>query len=61
MHCLASKAIKCNSSVFFKKSYHIAKAARHWFPATQAVYLWRPILLEKCQKAQIPCIPPFSY
>ena len=22
---------------------------------------WQPVLLEKCQKAQIPCIPPLSY
>ena len=26
---------------------------------TQALYFWRPLLLEKCQKAKIPCIPPF--
>ena len=25
----------------------------------QALYFWRPFLLKKCMKAQVPCIPPF--
>ena len=28
-------------------------------PETQALYFWQLVLLKKCQKAQIPCIPPF--
>ena len=28
---------------------------------TQALYIWRPVLFEKSEKAQIPCIPLFSY
>ena len=29
-------------------------------PGTQLVYFWWPLLLEKCQKAQIPYVSPFS-
>ena len=29
--------------------------------SAQALYFWSPVLTEKCQKAQILCIPPFSY
>ena len=31
-----------------------------WSPCTQALYFWPPVLLEKCRKAQIPCICPLS-
>ena len=30
---------------------------RNW---SKALYFWQPVLLEKCQEAQIQCIPPFS-
>ena len=33
--------------------------AQNWSPGIQTLYFWRPFLLKKYQKAQVPCIPPF--
>ena len=30
-----------------------------WVPEEPNTIIWQPILIEKCQKAQIPCVPLF--
>ena len=30
-----------------------------WVPGDPSTIFWQPVLLKKCQKAQIPCVPPF--
>ena len=42
-----------------KRDITLSKQLGVGSPGTQSPYFWRPLLLEKCQKAQIPCIPPF--
>ena len=65
VYCLARDSLKCNSLVqkicmfLQKRDITLPKQLGIGSPGTQALYLWRPLLLEKCQKAQIQCIPSF--
>ena len=49
-----------NLFVSSKRDIALQKQLGCGSPGTQAVYFWRPLWLEKCQEAQIPCISPIS-
>ena len=60
MYCLTRKKLNYNSLVQkiclfpLKETSHCKNSLAL---GAQAVYFWRPLLLEKCQETQIPCIP----
>ena len=67
VYCLAREYFSV--TVWFIKCVHFFKNSQKDItlpkqlgvasPGTQALYFWRPILLKKCQKSQIPRTPPF--
>ena len=65
MYCLTRKALKCNYCsehlcVSSNRVITLQKQLSVGSPGTQVLHFWSPFLVEKCQKAQIPCISPFS-
>ena len=44
---------------FFRKTHHITETAQCWVPGDRSTILLATNFTRKCQKAQIPFIPPF--